>query len=229
MKKIAIAQSNYIPWKGYFDTIAYVDEFILYDCVQYTRRDWRNRNKIYTKEGIKWLSIPVEVKGKYHQKINETLISDNKWGPKHWCTIENSYGKSAYFKKYKDVFCDYYLNNLETNLSKINFDLIKIINNILGINTKISFSTDYEKLETNKTERLLSICKNAGGDVYVSGPAAQSYFDLNVARNYNIAIEWANFSNYAEYTQLHKPFENSVTILDMIFNLGPNARNYLKH
>ena len=68
MKKVAILQSNYIPWKGYFDIINMVDEFILYDDMQYTRRDWRNRNKIKTFGGVKWLTIPVNVKGKYYQK-----------------------------------------------------------------------------------------------------------------------------------------------------------------
>ena len=82
-KKVAISQSNYIPWKGYFDNIALVDEFVLYDEMQYTKRDWRNRNKLKTNQGLKWLTIPVEVKGKYYQKINETRISDRNWNVKH--------------------------------------------------------------------------------------------------------------------------------------------------
>ena len=67
MKKVAILQSNYIPWKGYFDIIASVDEFIIFDDMQYTKRDWRNRNKIKTPQGLQWLTIPVKVKGKYNQ------------------------------------------------------------------------------------------------------------------------------------------------------------------
>ena len=74
MKRVAILQSNYIPWKGYFDLIAHVDEFILYDDMQYTRRDWRNRNLIKTPQGTQWLTVPVQVKGKYHQRIRDTLI-----------------------------------------------------------------------------------------------------------------------------------------------------------
>ena len=83
MKKIAILQSNYIPWKGYFDIINMVDEFVLYDDMQYTRRDWRNRNKIKTPNGLQWLTIPVQVKGKYLQKIKETKISEKKWTKNH--------------------------------------------------------------------------------------------------------------------------------------------------
>ena len=93
MKKIAISQSNYIPWKGYFDLINKVDEFILYDDAQFTRRDWRNRNKIKTTKGLHWLTIPVDVKGKYFQKINETKIIDKNWGVKHWQQIKHNYSK----------------------------------------------------------------------------------------------------------------------------------------
>ena len=75
-KKVLITQSNYIPWKGYFSAISKVDVFVVYDEMQYTKRDWRNRNLIKTPNGLKWLSIPVEVKGKYFQKINETKVSD---------------------------------------------------------------------------------------------------------------------------------------------------------
>ncbi|MDX2231897.1 MAG: WbqC family protein [Leptolyngbyaceae cyanobacterium bins.349] len=86
-KKVAIVQSNYIPWKGYFDLINSVDEFILYDDMQYTRRDWRNRNQIKTASGLMWLTIPVQVKGKYYQKIRETQISDPTWAQEHWRSI----------------------------------------------------------------------------------------------------------------------------------------------
>ncbi|MBJ7432720.1 MAG: WbqC family protein, partial [Gemmataceae bacterium] len=99
-KTVAILQSNYIPWKGYFDLIRSVDEFILYDEVQYTRRDWRNRNKIKTADGTQWLTVPVEVKGKYFQKINETLISESGWEKNHWTRICSAYSKAPYFKEY---------------------------------------------------------------------------------------------------------------------------------
>jgi hypothetical protein len=92
MKKIAILQSNYIPWKGYFDLIAAVDEFIIYDEMQYTKNDWRNRNKINTKNGMQWITIPVIVEG-LNQKINETIIFDLKWVKKHKSTLQTNYGK----------------------------------------------------------------------------------------------------------------------------------------
>src|ERR1700759_1995113 len=95
--RIAISQSNYIPWKGYFDLINSVDEFVLYDDVQYTRRDWRNRNLIKTPQGLQWLTIPVSVKGKFTQKINETVVTDLSWPTRHWRTLIGNYSHAAHF------------------------------------------------------------------------------------------------------------------------------------
>lgn len=227
MKKIAILQSNYIPWKGYFDLINMVDEFVLYDDMQYTRRDWRNRNKIKTPQGLKWLTIPVEVKGKYFQKINETQISELDWAVKHWQTIKQFYGKAPYFKQYKDVFESFYSNTTETSLSKVNFNLIQIVNEILGINTKLRCSSEFDLVE-GQTEKLLGICQQAGAGVYLSGPAAKDYFDESLAEKMNIQVEWMDYSDYPEYSQLHSPFEHGVTVLDLIFNEGLNANNFMK-
>lgn len=227
LKKIAILQSNYIPWKGYFDLINMVDEFVLYDDMQYTRRDWRNRNKVYTNQGLKWLTIPVEAKGKFHQKINETLVSNNEYSVKHWQTITQNYSKASYFKEYKDIFENFYLNNDEEYLSQINFQLIKIVNQILGIDTVIKWSSDFD-LVGGQTEKLVGICQQAGADIYLSGPAAQDYFDEGLAEQAGIKVEWMDYSGYPEYNQLHEPFEHGVTILDLIFNEGPNANKYMK-
>jgi hypothetical protein len=228
MKKVAILQSNYIPWKGYFDMISLVDEFILYDDMQYTRRDWRNRNKIKTPNGLSWLTIPVEVKGKYFQKINETLISEPGWAKDHWATIKQFYSKAKYFKDYKDVFENFYLNTEEQYLSKVNYELIRIVNEILGIRTKISWSSDYELVD-GKTERLLNLARQAGGTEYISGPAAKDYIEESMFQEAGIKLTWMDYSGYQEYDQLFPAFEHGVTALDLIFNMGPAAPSYLKY
>jgi len=227
MKKVAILQSNYIPWKGYFDLINMVDEFILYDDMQYTKRDWRNRNKIQTPQGLKWLSIPVEAKGKYFQKINETKVSDKNWGKKHWSTIQHTYSKAPYFKEHKDIFDALYLNCKEEYLSQINYKFIVAINEILGITTKIRWSSEFDLVE-GQTEKLLGICKDCKANVYFSGPAAKDYFDEELAKRENIKVEWMDYSGYSKYSQLHEPFEHGVTILDLIFNEGSYAAKYMK-
>jgi len=225
MKKISISQSNYIPWLGYFDLINRVDEFILYDDVQYTRRDWRNRNKIKTPKGLKWLTIPVDVKGKYFQKINETKISDKGWAVKHWQQIKQNYAKAKNFKKYKDIFEELYLSCKEEYLSEINHKFIIAINQILGIKTKIRFSGEFE-IYGDRTEKLINICKQCSATVYISGPAAKTYFDEELAKKENIQVKWMNYDNYKEYGQLYPPFEHGVTILDLIFNT--DATKFMK-
>ena len=226
-KKIAISQSNYIPWKGYFDMISYVDEFVLYDDMQYTKRDWRNRNKIQTKNGPQWLTIPVEVKGKYLQKINETMVVDQSWRKKHWASICQNYSKARYFKLYEEIFRVIYLESSEVYLSKINFLFLEAICSILNINTKLTFSSDFVLVE-GKTEKLLGICKALDATVYVTGPAAGSYLDEALFISENISVEWMDYSNYPVYSQQYEPFEHFVTVLDLIFNEGPNAKNYMR-
>ena len=190
MKKIAILQSNYIPWKGYFDLINMVDEFILYDDMQYTRRDWRNRNKIKTPQGLQWLTIPVEIKGKFFQKIKDTRITDKKWNIKHWRTISQNYSKSKYFKDYKDIFEELYLKCDEEYLSQINYKFITTINEILEIKTKLRWSSEFELVD-GQTEKLLGICKDCNADIYLSGPAAKDYFNEEVskAREYKSRVD----------------------------------------
>jgi len=227
LKKIAIVQSNYIPWKGYFDLINQVDEFVLYDEVQYTRRDWRNRNKIKTPLDLKWLSIPVIVKGKYFQQINETKISDKNWAKNHWNVIKQNYSKAEYFKDYKAIFEDLYLNCKDQYLSQINYKFIVEINKILGINTIIRWSEEFDLIE-GKTDKLLGICKECNTDIYLSGPAAKNYLNEGIFTSNNIKIEWMDYSNYIKYNQLSDPFEHSVTILDLIFNEGRNATKFMK-
>ncbi len=226
-KKIAILQSNYIPWKGYFDLINMVDEFILFDDMQYTRRDWRNRNKIKTQHGIQWLTIPVEVKGKYYQKICETLVCDSKWGETHWKTILHNYSKAKFFAEYKDLFEELFLNSDEKYLSLINFRLLSTICKILGINTHISWSMDYEMID-GKTERLVHLCKQAKATEYLAGPASKNYIDENLFEEAKIKLSYIDYSGYPEYCQLFPPFVHEVSIIDLIFNEGHNTQKFMK-
>jgi len=226
MKKIAILQSNYIPWKGYFDLINMVDEFILYDDAQYTKNDWRNRNLIKTIDSVKWLTVPVRRK-KLNQQIKHTKIIDKKWGRRHWSAIVQNYSKAKYFNEYKGDFESLYTSSSEEYLSQINYQFIILINSILGITTNIRWSSEFD-LYGGQTEKLLGICTNSNADIYLSGAAAKAYFDVVLAERVGIKVEWMDYNNYPEYSQLHLPFEHGVTILDLIFNEGPNATCFMK-
>lgn len=226
-KTVAIVQSNYIPWKGYFDLINSVDEFILYDDMQYTRRDWRNRNKIKTINGLKWLTIALQVKDKYYQKIRETVISDLDWNRTHWQSIVHNYSKAQYFSIYKELFENLYLDCEESLLSQINYRFIIAICKILGISTQISWSMNYELIE-GKTERLVDLCKQAGAAEYISGPAAKTYIDEELFQTAGIRLRFMDYSEYPEYHQLFPPFEHGVSIIDLIFNEGSNATKFMR-
>lgn len=228
MKKIAILQSNYIPWKGYFDLINMVDEFILYDDMQYTKCDWRNRNKIKTVQGIQWLSIPVLHSGRFTQKIQETEVVSSKWVEKHWKTIQYNYARATCFERYAVIIGELYQRVKEEKyLSRINYIFLKEVCEILGITTKISWSSAYDLVE-GKTERLINICKQAGADEYISGPAASHYIDESLFDREGIALTYMNYSGYLEYPQLYGEFTHEVSILDMIFNLGGKTKKYMK-
>ena len=228
MKIMAISQSNYIPWKGYFDMIAYVDEFVLYDEAQYTRRDWRNRNKIKTPAGLQWLTVPVQVKGRFEQTIRDTELHGVDWAAVHWRTLIQNYSKAPFFGEVALWLEPIYLQEVFVSISELNRRLIEAICAYLSIDTIISDSSDYELLD-GKSERLAGICEQAGADRYISGPAAKSYIELGPFNAHKIEVSWYSYEGYPEYQQLWEGFEHGVSILDVLFNCGVDSRRYLRH
>jgi hypothetical protein len=234
-KRIAISQSNYIPWKGYFDLLGSVDELMLYDEVQYTRRDWRNRNKIKTPNGLKWLTIPVQAKGKYHQRIDETLITGTDWADNHLATLRHMYGQTPHFETYLPGLEQIYGAPAE-RLSDVNRTLIAWVVEQLGLATKLTWSTDYEAADARRareedgdaTELLAALSEAAGADTYVSGPAAKAYMQHERFDRRGIKVEYFEYGPYPEYEQPHPPFEHGVTVLDLLFCTGPDARAHLR-
>jgi hypothetical protein len=226
MKRVAIVQSNYIPWKGYFDLIAHVDEFILFDNVQYTYHNWRNRNCIKTATGLRWLTIPIR-SGPLSRLINEVTVSDAKWNMRHWGILEQAYRKAPFFDEVAPALQDLYRRCESNRLSEINSHFLRGICAIIGIPANFSRSEDYGAAGT-KTERVVDLCQKAGADQYVTGPAARAYLDEGLFRKAEIDLQWFDYSGYREYPQLHPPFEHGVTVLDLIFNTGPAVAQYLK-
>ena len=225
MKKIAVLQSNYIPWKGYFDIIHDVDEFIFYDEVQFTKNDWRNRNRISTASGIQWLTIPTT--GSITQSIDEVQTAGSQWQRKHYNTLVTNYSKAPFFSQYKDFLEDFYLEKTWSNLSQLNQYLIThIAHDFLGIKTTFSNSRDYESSGSGH-EKLLSLLISAGAEYYMSGPAAKSYIRAEDYEKAGIELHWKDYSSYPEYPQLHQPFCHYVTILDLLFNTGDNAAAFI--
>ena len=227
MKKIAVCQSNYIPWKGYFDLIAAVDEFIIYDDAQYTRRDWRNRNFIKTPLGRQWLTVPVVVKGRYLQKICETEIIDSGWARNHWKALVQNYSRSSYFDEVSSWLEPLYTAETFTHLSALNLRFIKAVCDYLSIDTLIKSSSDYELCD-GKSKRLAYLCLQAGGEEYISGPAARKYIEEEVFSNAGIALRWFNYEEYPQYPQLWGKFIHQVSVLDLLFNCGKKSGQFMR-
>ena len=227
-KRVGIIQSNYIPWKGYFDFIDSVDHFVLLDDVQFTRRDWRNRNRIKTKDGLQWLTIPVDVKGKYHQSIAETRISSGSWGAEHAAALRHAYARAPHFREEWAAVEPVYARCASLDrLAPVNRAFIEHAMSRLDIRTPISSSLDFD-LTPGKNERLIGICTQLGATEYLSGPAAQEYMDEAAWNAAGIDVKYKSYGGYPEYPQMHAGFEHFVSVLDLLFNAGPDARRYVK-
>lgn len=225
VKKVAVLQSNYIPWKGYFDLIAAVDEFIIYDEMQFTKNDWRNRNQIKTPQAVQWLTVPVGQN--IQRRICDVSLTD-RWQAKHWKSLESNYRRAAYFETISRWLQPLYLQARYDNLSQLNVTFIKAVCEYLGITTRISHSQDYRLID-GKTERLVDLCLQAGASEYISGPAARGYLQVELFNVHNISVQWFDYSGYPEYPQLWGPFTHGVSILDLLFNCGPQSKAYMRH
>ncbi len=229
-KTIALIQSNYIPWKGYFDQINMAVIFVFYDDVQYTTRDWRNRNKVKTKAGVKWLTIPC---GKdLNRLICDVSIESSYWQRKHWATLCQSYSKSRYFRIYKEFFEELYLGREWKNLSELNQTFIKRISTeLLGTATEFMDSRKFSlSPEMKKEDRWIELLRLLGGTDFIVGPSARGYLDLEKqqkVKENGINLIWMNYSGYPEYKQLFPPFIHHVSVLDLLFNVGPDAPYFI--
>jgi hypothetical protein len=224
MPKLAIVQSSYIPWKGYFDIIHEVDEFIFLDDVQFTPRDWRSRNRIKTPQGPAWLTIPVG--GHRHRRICDVQLPQ-RWADSHWRRIEACYHRAPFFEQYRPILEPAFRENAWRFLSDLNQHLIRTIaRDALGIETRFRDSRELE-LESLKQDRIMEILQKTGGDIYISGPAARSYLRPERFAELNIELRWKDYARYPEYPQFHPPFVHEVTILDLLFHTGPDAPHYV--
>jgi hypothetical protein len=226
-KKILITQSNYIPWKGYFYAISEVDTFIIFDDMQFTKRDWRNRNVIKTKDGLKWLTIPVESKNKYFQRINETKVSDNNWHIKHLAILKQNYAKAKKYKESIGFIENLYMQNHSTYITEINRAFLTKICLYLGFEREILLSSDFELAE-DRTDRIIDLCKKLNGTDYYTGPSARSYIENEKFTLGGINLHYFDFNGFPEYPQLYGDFIHSVSILDLIFSCGIDSKEFIK-
>ncbi len=226
--KCVILQPSYIPWRGYFDQIRQADTFIFYDDVKYDKNGWRNRNRIKTRDGSQWLTIPVLTKGieENHTPIHDVQINwAQNWNRKHWNALQLSYSKAPYFQRYQDVLAPFY-ERYDTHLAEFTIDLTIAISGLLGIqNTTFLRSSEIQGITGTKTDRLMQILAKVGATSYLSGPSARDYLEPELFTSAGIELSFIIY-DYPEYDQLYPPFESQVSILDLLFMKGPQALDY---
>jgi len=221
--KIAIIQSNYIPWKGYFDIINQVDHFVFLDSAQYTVRDWRNRNRLKSPQGIKWLTIPNN--GTQSIRINKVEIDNSvDWRKKHLSFMEMNYSKTEYFCDVYPIIRSWYYQKDWVNLSEFNQFIIKEICWRVGIKTEFHSSEEFE-LINGKNEKIINLIKQLKGDLYLSGPAALSYLEDELFVAAGIELKIMEYCNYPTYNQPWADFSHHVSVLDLLFCRGWNCLN----
>ncbi len=204
------------------------DLFVVYDSVQYTKNDWRNRNRISTKQGLTWLTIPVATAGLAGQAIQDAKVQDSRWAPKHWRTIEQNSSKRPFFGQYRDEWAQWFDQAASfEHLHDINLFFLKRIASQLLIDTPIEVDSPYLPLEGSPTERLVELCGRTGATSYLTGPAGLDYLEQDLFGEADVALEVIDYTNYPTYEQAGPDFAHGVSVLDLLSNVGPEAQSHL--
>jgi hypothetical protein len=219
LKRIAIIQSSYIPWRGFFDLIGRCDLYVIYDTAAFSKGHWHNRNRIKRASGDSWLSIPVKTANKLGQPMNEVEIAKN-WAERHWSIIKEAYQAAPFCKaEADDIEAIFAQVAEEASLSKVNEALLRWVVGRFGLKTEIRHDREFE-FGGDRNQRLVDICTGARATHYLSGPSARDYLNTNLFSEAGITVEWMQYGPYPEYRQLHGAFDGAVSILDVLFNCG---------
>jgi hypothetical protein len=222
--KVAIHQPQYLPWLGFFDKMDQSDIFVLLDDVQYKKNEWQNRNKIRNAEGWQWLTVPVLYD--FGQKINEVKIDNRRdWREKHMKSLELNYSKAPYFKDYSSFFREVFEKEWE-HLAELSIYFISGLKDLLGIETKIIKSSRLN-ITTEKTDRLVDLCKKLEADVYLSGAGGSDYLDESAFAQSGIKLEYQKYT-HPEYDQVYKGFYPHMSVADLLFCCGDKGLDIIR-
>jgi hypothetical protein len=223
MTRAAIIQSSYIPWRGYFDLIRSADVFVFYDDVQYSTGSWRNRNRLKTRGGPQWVTVPVHAS--ISRTIDQTAIArGGNWRARHRRQITEALAPAKFFVDAMRVWEDGVGGEFQS-ISELNIRLTQAISEYLGLGTRAVVSRELRAVGKS-TARLVDLLGKVRADVYLSGPTARAYIDESAFRAAGIQLEYKTY-DYAPYPQLWGEFEGAVTILDLIANTGPEASSHV--
>ena len=218
-------QPVYIPWLGLFHKIASSDLFCYFDIAQYQTKDYNNRNKIKTNTGELWLTVPVESKDHFNKKVGGIKVIQDGWQRKHLKTIKLQYQKAPYFSDYKNQIFETLENKSKENLGHLNLEMLKCLTSILGITTPIVIASDYE-FESSKSDLVLDMCLKLGATNYIFGTQGRNYADVKKFRSSGVEPHFQDYV-HPKYKQLHGEFIPYLSVIDLIFNEGPNSLNVI--
>ena len=212
MTSVVITQSNYVPWRGWYAMVRVADTLVYLDDVQFTRRDWRNRNVIAGGRETKWMTIPLKNSGNYHSLVHEMTVSDQRWWESHLSLLESTYHSQKFFSSFLTEIKSVY-QNLDgiDSLASINRRLNEWIFSALEITTSVRDSREIPS-QLKKSERLVEICKFIGADEYVTGPAAKVYLDETLFDANSIKVRWIDYSKLPPIEEPQLP-EQELSIL----------------
>lgn len=220
-----ILQPGYLSWLGFFEQMWKSDIFVIYDDVQYTVRDWRNRNKIKTNGGIKYLTVPVG-KISREMRINQVRIKyDNNWQLAHLNTIKENYFKAPFFNQYFFALKEIISKRFEY-LIDLDAALIKEINKMLGLEKKLVYSSELNITDDGRCKRMIKICQYLKTDILYEGSAGKNYMDVDSFKKEGISVEFQEYK-HPSYHQLYGDFVPYLSIIDLLFNEGPNSLKIL--
>lgn len=223
---VSVHQPQYLPWLGFFDKIEKSDCFVYLDRVQYKSREFQNRNKIRTKDGWIWLTVPVMTKGKRGQSISEIKI-DNEldWRKQHFLSLKTWYARAKFVDKYISSFEEVFSKDWE-GLSDLNVYIINYILKQLAISTPVYFESKLG-INNTKTGRIIEICKKLNADTYLSGAGGKDYLDEGKFIEAGIKLVYQDYPHPA-YEQCYSPFIPYMSIIDLLFNKGEESLKVLK-
>jgi WbqC-like protein family len=223
--KSVVLQPSYIPWRGVFDQIERADVFVFYDDVQYDKRGYRNRNQIKTRNGKIWLTIPVSCRNNQIERtpINKIdIVWDTNWAQRHLSSHRHAYSKAPYFRTYEPLLEEFY-SRRDQKLADFTIDFTIALAKALGLTkTKFLRSSELGIADAARTDRLLEVLKRVGATHYISGPSARGYIEEEKFAERGISLEYMDY-DYEEYPQLYPPYDPFVSVLDLLFMLGPSA------
>lgn len=222
---ISMHQPQYLPWLGFFHKIYHSDIFVFLDNVQYKKREYQNRNRIRTKEGWMWLTVPVLKNEEPYPNISSVHIDNSQdWRKRHWRAIYVNYAKEPFFNKYSSFFDDLYKKEWE-RLVDLNINIINYIIQALGIGRRVYLESQLN-INTANTARIIDICKELKADTYLSGIGGKGYLDEKQFSANKIKLIYQDFK-HPQYTQRYNPFIPFISIIDLLFNCGPESLKVL--